>query len=236
MSEELKRPPPRLVAVSKFQSEESILEAYNAGQRHFGENYVQELITKASKLPKDIEWHFIGSLQTNKAKPLLRGVPNLSAVESVHSSRCADALQTACIAAGRTAPLHVFLQVCTSAEESKSGCEPGEATAIARHIAAQCPALRLSGLMTIGRLDDPDPAPYFKSLRLVRAEVAQALSVPEAELELSMGMSADFPVAIREGSTNVRVGSTIFGARRPAGPVPGPVSGDGPHAAAPAAI
>jgi hypothetical protein len=101
----------QLVAVSKFQSNDAILAAYAAGQRVFGENYVQELVSKAPELPADIRFHFIGMLQSNKAKGLVAGVPNLAVVESVHSIKTADALDKACEAAARPRPLGVMVQV-----------------------------------------------------------------------------------------------------------------------------
>ncbi|KAJ1475912.1 hypothetical protein T484DRAFT_3137539 [Baffinella frigidus] len=207
---------PRLVAVSKIMPAATVMQAYDVGQRHFGENYVQEICEKAPQMPEDIKWHFIGHLQSNKAKMLVKSVPGLFMVESVDSKKCASSLDKACEAAGR-GPLQVMVQVNTSEEGSKSGCEPDEATEIARHVLA-CTRLEFKGLMTIGKLGDPNPEPYFKLLHSVRGKVAAELGVDEASLELSMGMSGDYPLAIQMGSTNVRVGSTIFGARPPKEP------------------
>tara|TARA_B110001452_G_scaffold120261_1_gene99814 strand:+ start:668 stop:1495 length:828 start_codon:yes stop_codon:yes gene_type:complete len=207
---------PRLVAVSKTKPAELLLEAYDAGQRDFGENYVQELVEKAPQLAErapDIAWRFIGKLQSNKAKPLLQGVPGLVAVETVTSSKLADKLQTAAAAAKppRAKPLDVFLQIDTSPwEGTKNGLTPDEALTLASHIVAGCPALRLAGLMTIGA---PGDSSCFDTLRACRESLAEKLSVPAESLELSMGMSGDFEEAIRAGSTSVRVGSSIFGAR-----------------------
>lgn len=207
---------PRLVAVSKTKPNELILEAYDAGQRDFGENYVQELVGKAPQLAErapDIAWRFIGKLQSNKAKPLLQGVPGLVAVETVTSSKLADKLQTAAAAVRppRPKPLDVFLQIDTSPwEGTKNGLAPDEATAVASHIVAGCPALRLAGLMTIGA---PGDSSCFDTLRACRKSLAETLGVPVESLEMSMGMSGDFEEAVRAGSTSVRVGSAIFGAR-----------------------
>lgn len=207
-----------MVAVSKTKPLAAVLEAYAAGQRDFGENYVQELVDKAPQAPADVRWHFIGHLQSNKAKMLLEGVPNLAVVETVDSEKLAKKLdrvradiQNHADAPAR--PLDIFLQVNTSGEESKSGVEPSEVAALAAAVRDGCPHLRVAGLMTIGMPDYSSRPENFECLRACRKEVAQTLGVPEDALELSMGMSGDFEAAIEMGSTNVRVGSTIFGAR-----------------------
>ncbi|TYZ65886.1 hypothetical protein PybrP1_008934 [[Pythium] brassicae (nom. inval.)] len=201
-----------LVAVSKTKPVEDLRAAYEHEQRHFGENYIQELIEKAPQLPADVQWHFIGHVQSNKAKALVRDVPNLFMVETVDSVKVANALNKA---AGefRAAQLNVLLQVNTSGEEQKSGATSLAASVeLAQHIARSCEHLRLAGLMTIGRYDDTTAA-CFERLVATRTAVADALGTPETELELSMGMSGDFELAIACGSTFVRVGSTIFGDR-----------------------
>eukprot|EP00884_Botryococcus_braunii_P016044 jgi/Botrbrau1/3122/Bobra.0070s0096.1 len=202
----------RLVAVSKTKPVEALQEAYSAGQRDFGENYVQELVDKAPQLPGDIRWHFIGHLQTNKVKALIEGVSNLVTVETVDSEKLATKLDNAIAAAGRSC-LPVFVQINTSGEESKHGVEPSGAVPLARHITDQCKNLRLAGLMTIGQPDYSSRPENFSCLATCREEVESALGLPVASLELSMGMSADFEQAVEMGSTSVRVGSTIFGAR-----------------------
>lgn len=198
---------------------------YEQGHRHFGENYVQELLEKAPKLPADIKWHFIGQLQSNKAKALVAGVPNLWMVESVDSIKLANLLNKAVAAAAgqRAEPkLRVLVQVNTSGEAQKGGVQPGEeAVALASHIVSSCPSLHFCGLMTIGKLGEV-ASKYFELLAEEKARVSAALasSLPAselAELDLSMGMSGDFELAIQHGSTNVRVGSSIFGARVYAG-------------------
>jgi len=203
----------RLVAVSKTKPASALQEAYDAGQRDFGENYVQELLEKAPILPSDIRWHFIGHLQSNKAKALIEGVPSLAMVETVDTEKLASKLNTAVEGAGRSR-LPVFVQVNTSGEESKYGIEPGEACVeLALYIAKNCPNLQLAGLMTIGMPDYTSRPENFSCLSQCRKDVAEAVGMPESDLELSMGMSGDFEAAIEMGSTNVRVGSTIFGAR-----------------------
>ncbi|XP_022724024.1 pyridoxal phosphate homeostasis protein-like isoform X3 [Durio zibethinus] len=203
----------RLVAVSKTKPVSVIRQVYDAGHRYFGENYVQELVEKApQQLPEDIEWHFIGNLQSNKVKPLIAGVPNLAMVETVDDEKIANHLNRVVGSFGRK-PLKVLVQVNTSGEESKSGVEPSGCVELAKHVSLSCPNLQFRGLMTIGMLDYTSTAENFKTLANCRSEVCKALGIPEEQCELSMGMSGDFEQAIEMGSTNVRVGSTIFGAR-----------------------
>ncbi|KAK7206291.1 hypothetical protein BZA70DRAFT_288670 [Myxozyma melibiosi] len=209
---------PRLVAVSKLKPASDILALYESvSQRHFGENYVQELVEKAGKLPADVQWHFIGSLQTNKCATLA-AISNLYAVETVDAVKKAKKLNDA---RAETMPvLNVFIQVNTSGEESKSGMAPGEEVVeTAKYIVESCPRLKLKGLMTIGSIarsnasgeeENADFKTLVEQKKKVEEQVAGA-----GELELSMGMSEDFAEAIRQGSTNVRIGSVIFGARPP---------------------
>ncbi|EDQ84709.1 uncharacterized protein MONBRDRAFT_34574 [Monosiga brevicollis MX1] len=164
--------------------------------------------------PEDIEWHFIGHLQRNKVKQLA-AVQGLAMVETVSSQKLADALNKTFAEQERT--VSVLIQVNTSREENKHGVLEDEVVAVAKHITASCPALRLCGLMTIGNLEQSlapeETNPDFETLVRCRAAVASELGRDAEELELSMGMSSDYETAIRQGSTNVRVGSTIFGAR-----------------------
>lgn len=204
---------PRLVAVSKTKPVSMIQAAYAADHRHFGENYVQELVSKAPHLPNDIQWHFIGHLQSNKSKQLVGGVPNLWCVEGVDSQKLATALDNACAAVGRPSKLKVFVQVNTSGEASKFGCDPSECTALMKFIIDSCKSLELAGLMTIGKLDAEPSAEWFKRLAACREAAATELKLEPQTLELSMGMSGDFELAMQHGSTNVRVGSSIFGHR-----------------------
>jgi len=224
--------PPRLVAVSKTKPAAAVAAAHAAGARHFGENYVQELLAKAPACAPDVAWHFIGRLQSNKAAALVAGVPNLWAVESVDSRKLAALLDRAAAAAAPArggAPLRVFLQVNTSGEAQKGGVEPGAAAALAAFVARECPALRLQGLMTVGRVGEVDGA-CFARLRAEREAVAAALGAPwdaPGALELSMGMSADYEEALAAGSTSVRVGSAIFGARDYGAAAPPSAAGGG---------
>ncbi|KAJ3130309.1 hypothetical protein HK100_008135 [Physocladia obscura] len=201
----------RLVAVSKTKPNEDILAAYNEGQRHFGEN-VGVYFNDYEACTLTLRIH-PGTLQSNKCKQIV-AIPNLFAVETVDGTKKADILQKACIQAQRVEPLNIFVQINTSGEESKSGIAPQECPEVARHIAEKCPNLKLSGLMTIGAPNhDPanGPNPDFQILNDCRDSISDVMK--GADIELSMGMSDDFESAIQMGSTNVRLGSCIFGAR-----------------------
>ncbi|XP_027088070.1 uncharacterized protein [Coffea arabica] len=202
----------RVVAVSKTKPVSLLRQVYDAGHRCFGENYVQELVEKAPQLPEDIEWRFIGNLQSNKVKPLLTGVPNLAMVETVDDEKIANLLDRVAGNIGRK-PLKVFVQVNTSGEASKYGVEPAGCVELVKHVTLCCPNLEFCGLMTIGMADYTSTPENFKTLADCRTEVCKALGITEEQCELSMGMSGDFELAIEMGSTNVRIGSTIFGAR-----------------------
>jgi PLP dependent protein len=199
----------RLVAVSKTKPSSAIQSLYDNGHRHFGENYVQELIEKAAVLPKDICWHFIGHLQSQKAKQLIREVPNLHVLETIDSEKLASKIENALASLDRP-PLRVFIQVDTSNEDTKSGVTPGDLDILLNSIKSKCPHLIVAGLMTIGA---PGDSSCFDKLAACRSAAALTLGVDELALELSMGMSEDFPQAIAKGSTSVRVGSLIFGSR-----------------------
>lgn len=171
---------------------------------------MQELLEKANDpaAPAGVQWRFIGRVQSNKVNKLAK-CPNLAAVETVTSAKLATKLDAAWAPDAR--PLAVYVQVNTSGEAAKGGVESAdEAAALARHIAEDCPRLRLAGLMTIGAVGD---AGCFGALAEARAAAAAACAVEPDALELSMGMSGDFEAAIAAGSTSVRVGSTIFGER-----------------------
>ncbi|KAH7947672.1 hypothetical protein HPB52_015099 [Rhipicephalus sanguineus] len=211
-------PTPRLVAVSKTKPKELVITAYNEGQRHFGENYIQELVEKANSAEllrdcPDIKWHFIGRLQSNKV-PKFPKIPNLFMVETLESQKTAHALNNAWAASGRS-PLNVMVQVNTSGEEQKNGIEPKDASRLVKFIVGECPSLKFAGLMTIGmaEYDKSGPNPDFLCLAKCKEELCKELGFSASDVELSMGMSGDFEEAIRMGSTNVRVGSTIFGHR-----------------------
>ncbi|KAJ0170945.1 hypothetical protein K1T71_013717 [Dendrolimus kikuchii] len=222
-SKDLPQITPRLVAVSKIKPVADIIKAYDAGQKHFGENYVNELADKAQdpailEQCKDIKWHFIGHLQTNKINKLL-GSPGLFMVETVHSEKLADNLNKQWRKYRKdNEKLRVMVQINTSAEEAKSGIEPSDATKVVEYILNKCPNLDFEGLMTIGQYDydiSKGANPDFICLSKCRQEVCEKLNLDINKVELSMGMSTDFEHAIELGATTVRVGSLIFGARPP---------------------
>jgi len=173
---------------------------------------VNEIIEKAPQLPADVEWHFIGTLQSNKVKPLLRGVPGLAYVESVSSAKVASLLDKHWAQEHPGTRLNVLVQINTSGEDNKDGVEAAEAPALVAHVIDACPNLAFRGLMTIGR---PGDVSCFDALAQLRDKLASELGGLPAELELSMGMSADYAEAVRRGATSVRIGSSLFGARPP---------------------
>lgn len=206
-AEQAKRDPAsvRLVAVSKRHPASAIREAYEAGQRDFGENYAQELAQKANDLADlpNLRWHMIGHLQSNKARLL---APHIAVIHTIDSPKLASELGRRCEALGRV--VEALVEVNVARDPNKSGCDPADLPQVIDAIQAQ-PSLKLRGLMTIPPLtDDPEDArPSFAGLRALRDAQGGAC------VELSMGMSQDLRVAIEEGATIVRVGTAIFGER-----------------------
>lgn len=201
-----------LLAVSKTWPAACVREAAACGQRAFGENYVQEGVAKIAELADlNLEWHFIGPLQSNKTRPVAE---HFAWVHSIERLKIAERLS-----AQRPAglpPLQVCIQVNVSGEESKSGCAPAEAPALAAAVAA-LPNLRLRGLMAIPEPTD-DAALQRRRFAALR-DLLAALNRGGLALDtLSMGMSDDMEAAVAEGSTLVRVGTAIFGARHYAPP------------------
>ena len=202
----------RLVAVSKFHPVEKLMEAYRAGQRIFGERRVQELVQKAQAMPADVQWHFIGHLQTNKVRALL---PHVSLIHSVDSERLLDCIDKEAARIGRT--VDVLLQIHVAREEAKFGFTLDEITQLANSGKLTAMShVRVVGVMAMATNTDNDAE--------IRSEFAEAHHVfyklkdgcffgDEHFCELSMGMSDDYRLAIAEGSTMVRIGTTIFGAR-----------------------
>ncbi|MEN3157002.1 YggS family pyridoxal phosphate-dependent enzyme [Alkalimonas sp. NCh-2] len=197
----------QLIAVSKTKAAADILSAYQSGQRHFGENYPQELAEKAVALSQQegICWHFIGPLQSNKTK-----------LVAEHATWChsLDRLKIASrLSAQRPEqlpPLKVLLQVNISGEASKAGINPDQVLALATEVAA-LPGLELKGLMAIPAPDAHEPVePAFA--RMQQLSLALRAILPQAK-ELSMGMSDDWPLALKYGATMIRLGTAIFGAR-----------------------
>jgi len=195
----------QLLAVSKTHPSESLREMYQTGQRAFGENYLQEALDKIENLNDlAIEWHFIGHVQRNKTKHLaasfawVHGVDRLMIAERLSKQREAN-----------QAPLNICLQVNIDAQESKDGCQPNEVAELVKNI-SQLPHLKLRGLMVIPA---PNNTHAFTDAKQLFDAVKQEHAQPEDWDTLSMGMSGDMVEAIAAGSTMVRVGTALFGAR-----------------------
>lgn len=200
-----------LLPVSKTFEVDAIREAMALGLTRFGENKTQEIRQKAAALAgQGLQWVLIGHLQTNKAKDAAR---DATEVQSLDRTDLAEALHRRLLNEGRT--LDVLVQVKTSTEPSKFGMAPEDVSAFLRRIAAEFPTLRVQGLMTLA-VNSPDPEQVracFRALRELRDSL-RAQNIDGVSLErLSMGMSGDFELAIEEGSTEVRIGTAIFGAR-----------------------
>ena len=198
-----------LVAVSKFHPAEAIMEAYGTGQRIFGESRVQELTAKFEALPKDIEWHMIGHLQTNKVRAI---APFVSLVHSVDSQRLAECIDREAARCNRV--IDCLLELHVSSDATKSGWDLDELRSyLATGAFRELKNIRFRGIMGM--------ATYTDDVNIIRADF-EALAAAKRELEplfdddfniLSMGMSDDYPIAVECGSTMIRVGSRIFGAR-----------------------
>ena len=195
-----------LVAVSKFKPVEAIREAYEAGQRSFGENRPQELAAKAPQLPADIVWHFIGHLQTNKVKLV---VPYAHLIHSVDSERLLAEIDKAARAAGKV--MDCLLEIHIAEEQTKQGFTPDEAVALAREAEDRYPNIRLRGVMGMATFTD-DREQVRREFRSLKA-VSERLSFLPGCDTVSMGMSGDWPIAVEEGTTIVRIGTAIFGKR-----------------------
>jgi len=202
----------RLVAVSKFNPKEAIMEAYNAGQRIFGESKVQEMTDKYEALPKDIEWHFIGHLQTNKIKYI---VPYVSMIHGVDSYKLLCEINKQAEKAGRIIPC--LLQIHIAQEETKFGFSFDECKdMLAKEEWKKLTHISIQGLMGMATYTDSTKQieAEFCSLSSFFTEVKQSFFDQKPDFkEISMGMSHDYPMAIAAGSTLVRVGSKIFGER-----------------------
>lgn len=200
----------RLVAVSKTYPIGHVTAAAAAGQRDFGENRVQEALQKiAAAGDLDVRWHLVGHLQSNKAR---KAAARFHSIHSVDRVELLEALEGAAAEAG-AAP-SILVQVDLAGEETKHGVSPEDLRTLLG-AASRCQALRLRGLMLLPPLfEDPeDVRPYFERLRRLRDDLVSDGTLPSSALELSMGMSHDFEVAIEEGATIVRVGTAIFGPR-----------------------
>ena len=191
-----------LVAVSKTKSNEEILEAYNLGIRDFGENYVQELVSKMDNLPKDIKWHMIGHLQTNKVKDIVKR--NIYLIESVDSIKLANCINKEAIKNNKI--VNILVEVNIARDINKTGCSIDVLDYLINEI-KKLSNIKLLGLMAI--------APHTDDLKMIRNSFKEMNDLKDKyNLELlSMGMSNDYKIAIEEGSNIVRIGTKIFGER-----------------------
>lgn len=198
-----------LVAVSKFHPIEAIMEAYNVGQRIFGESRVQELTAKYEQLPKDIEWQMIGHLQTNKVRAI---APFISLIQSVDSQRLLECINREAERCGRV--IDCLLEVHATEEESKSGWDISELREyISTGTVVELKNIRVRGVMGMATFTDDESVVRadFERIAAIKRELNPVFG--EDFNILSMGMSDDYPLAIECGSTMVRVGSSIFGER-----------------------
>lgn len=199
----------KLVAVSKTKPATMIEEAAAAGQTLFGESYVQDFADKVDDVTAPVQWHFIGSLQSNKVKYLRN---KIAMIHSVDRFSLAEEINKQWQKINQ--PIDILLQVNLGGEVSKAGTDEDDLEQLVRQVAA-LPMLRIKGLMTLPPyFDDPeDVRPFFRRLKEL-ATMIENLAIPGVEMrELSMGMSHDFEVAIEEGATMIRIGTAIFGAR-----------------------
>ena len=199
----------QLVAVSKFHPAERLQEAYDAGQRIFGESRPQEMVAKYDVLPKDIEWHMIGHLQTNKVKYI---APFVTMISSVDSDRLIEEIEKQAAKNNRT--IDILLEVHVAQEETKSGWSEEELRAsLASGILNNMAHVRVRGVMTIASNTDDESVVRrdFETIRRIFNELKPQFG--EAFDTLSIGMSDDYPIALEYGSTMVRIGTAIFGQR-----------------------
>ena len=198
-----------LICVTKTMPVEDLREAYDAGQRSFGENRVQEINDKFPQLPSDIQWHMIGHLQRNKVKYLM---DKAVMIHSVDSASLAAAISKEAVKAGRV--MDILLEVNAAGEESKFGLGYGDVLPLVKEIST-LPGIHICGLMTVAPYtDDPETNRiFFKKLRELSVDIdCQTIDNVSMNI-LSMGMTGDFEVAIEEGATHIRVGTAIFGKR-----------------------
>ncbi len=212
IKEELKNTKVKLIAVSKTKPAESIAEAYAAGQRVFGENTVQELVEKYDALPKDIEWHLIGHLQSNKVKYI---APFISMIHSVDSLKLAQEINKQALKNGRV--IDCLLQIYIADEDTKFGLDFAEAIELLRSEEfMKLKNIRIRGVMGIATLTENQRMikDEFYELKTFFTGLKETFFRKDADFtEISMGMSGDYKLAIEQGSTMIRLGSTLFGVR-----------------------
>ncbi len=198
-----------LIDVSKTKPVEMVMEAYEAGERDFGENKVQELTAKFEVCPKDIRWHMIGHLQTNKIKYIIDKAYLIHSVDTYH---LAEAIHKE--AAKRNKVMDILLEVNVAEEESKFGLGNEEVLSMVRDI-AQLSNVRIKGLMTVAPFTDhpEENRVYFRKLKQLSVDITKENIDNVSMSVLSMGMSGDYHIAIEEGATYIRIGTNIFGVR-----------------------
>lgn len=191
-----------LVAVSKTKPNSDILDAYNLGLRDFGENYVQELISKMDRLPKDIRWHMIGHLQTNKVKDLVKR--NIYLIESVDSEKLANTINKEALKNNKI--INILIEVNIVNDSNKTGCNLKDLDNLIKYVKSLS-NINLLGLMAIGPITDnhDEIRKYFKMMKVLKDKYQFSI--------LSMGMSHDYKIAITEGADIIRIGTKIFGER-----------------------
>lgn len=203
----------KLIAVSKYQESDAVLEAYNAGQRVFGENIVQELVDKQAKLPQDIEWHLIGHLQTNKVKYI---APFISLIQSVDSLKLLTEINKQALKNKRV--IDCLLQIYIADEDTKFGLGFDEAIELLRSDEfAELQNIRIVGIMGIASNNalEKQTSDEFNELKVLFDGIKLSFfRKTDYFKEISMGMSGDYKLAIEQGSTMVRIGSSIFGKRK----------------------
>ena len=200
-----------LVAVSKFHPVNDLMEAYKAGQRIFGESRAQELVQKKQALPNDIEWHFIGQLQSNKVKDI---APLIHTIHSIDSLKLIEEVEKQAAKHDRT--IRILLEIHIAQEETKAGFTPGECRDLLSSLSPEnYPHVQFGGLMTMATNTDNTEQirKEFRMLKSLYDDLKRTYLTDPHFNVLSMGMSADYEIAISEGSNMIRIGSTIFGIR-----------------------
>lgn len=198
-----------LIDVSKTKPVEMVMEAYEVGERDFGENKVQELVSKYEQCPKDIRWHMIGHLQRNKVKMV---IDKAFLIHSVDSLRLAQCIQDEAQKIGKV--VNILLEINVAEEESKFGLNKDEVIAFVKEV-AKFPNVHVCGLMTVAPYTEnaEDNRVYFRILKQLSVDINEE-NIDNVDMNvLSMGMSGDYPIAIEEGATYVRIGTSIFGFR-----------------------
>ena len=198
-----KKKNPILIAVSKKRPVEAIQVIYNLGQRIFGENYPQELLNKSKLLPKDIEWHLIGHLQTNKVKKLLEEIPNI-VIESVDRIDIVKKISQYADIKNKT---KVYLEINISGEDSKTGCPIKDIYNVADEIIKNGDKMELIGIMSLGKIGDKEE---FAKMIEIKKGICEKYGLDKDKFIASFGTSQDFEEAILSGSDEVRIGHQIF--------------------------